>query len=211
MTRFLTLLVGISLLWITPLNSNDTNKTWVSPRAPIVNNNKISTPLLDIPSRHRDYNKSTDLVLTDPQELECMTNNIYFEAALESTAGKLAVAQVTMNRVNSSRYPNTVCKVITQGRHYKNGFPVKDRCQFSWYCDGKLDEPYIKSSMWKESQEVAKYVLSTPDLMDITDGATHYHADYISSPRWADPKRKTVEIDTHIFYNKARKDLSKTL
>ena len=59
--------------------------------------------------------------------------------------------------------------------------------------------------MWKHSQEIAEYVLTTPDLKDITDGATHYHADYISSPRWAHPQRRTVEIDTHIFYNKARK------
>tara|TARA_B110000902_G_scaffold223746_1_gene260766 strand:- start:6 stop:629 length:624 start_codon:yes stop_codon:yes gene_type:complete len=204
MTRFLTLLVGISLLWITPLNSNDTNKTWVSPRAPIVNNNKISTPLLDIPSRHRDYNKSTDLVLTDPQELECMTNNIYFEAALESTAGKLAVAQVTMNRVKSSRYPNTVCTVVKQGRHYENGFPVRDRCQFSWYCDGKLDIPSM-GKMWGQSREVAVYVLKNTQLLDITDGATHYHADYIDSPRWASVKDRTMQIDTHIFYNKHKK------
>jgi len=59
--------------------------------------------------------------------------------------------------------------------------------------------------MWNESQEVAKYVLSTPDLMDLTDGATHYHADYISSPKWAHPRRKTVEIDTHIFFNHTQK------
>ena len=57
--------------------------------------------------------------------------------------------------------------------------------------------------MWKESEEVAKYILTTPDLIDITDGATHYHADYISSPRWAEPRRKTEEIDTHIFYKKS--------
>ena len=130
--------------------------------------------------------------------------------ATESTSGKVAVAQVTMNRVRSLHYPNTVCKVITQGRHYSNGFPVKDRCQFSWYCDGKHDEPPTRGSMWKESEKVARYVLSTPDLMDITDGATHYHADYISSPRWADPRRKTAEIDTHIFFNHARKKAKKT-
>ena len=189
---------------MTPLNSNNTNKIWVSPRAPIFNNNKIPTPSLDIPSRHRDYNKSTDLVLTDPQELECMTNNIYFEAALESTAGKLAVAQVTMNRVKSSRYPNTVCTVVKQGRHYENGFPVRDRCQFSWYCDGKLDIPSM-GKMWGQSREVAVYVLKNTQLLDITDGATHYHADYIDSPRWASVKDRTMQIDTHIFYNKHKK------
>lgn len=153
--------------------------------------------------------KTTVVNLVNSEELECMSKNIYFEAALESTAGKLAVAQVTMNRVNSKQYPNTVCKVVYQGRHYKSGLPVKDRCQFSWYCDGKLDVPHI-GAMWRESSEIAVYVLATPDLIDITDGATHYHADYISSPKWADPRRKTVEIDTHIFYNKARKSVKKT-
>ena len=64
--------------------------------------------------------------------------------------------------------------------------------------------------MWKESEEVAKYILTTPELIDITDGATHYHADYISSPRWANPRRKTVEIDTHIFYNKSKMTNKKT-
>ena len=203
MTRFLTLLVGIFLLWTTSLNSGNTNKIWVSLEAPIYNN-KIPTPLLDIPNRHRDYNKSFDLVLTDPQELECMTMNIYFEAALESTAGKLAVAQVTLNRVKSNHYPNTVCSVVKQGRHHESGFPVRDRCQFSWYCDGKHDTPSM-GKMWGESQKVAIYVLENAKLLDITDGATHYHADYIDSPRWASLRDKTMQIDTHIFYNKNKK------
>jgi spore germination cell wall hydrolase CwlJ-like protein len=204
MTRFLTLLVGIFLLSMTPLNSNSTNKIWVAPKAPIFNNNKIPTTLLDIPNQHLDYNKSADLVLTDPQELECMTMNIYFEAALESTAGKLAVAQVTLNRVKSNHYPNTVCSVVKQGRHHESGFPVRDRCQFSWYCDGKLDIPSM-GKMWGQSREVAVYVLKNTQLLDITDGATHYHADYIDSPRWASVKDRTMQIDTHIFYNKHKK------
>ena len=203
MTRFLTLLVGIFLLWTTSLNSGNTNKIWVSLEAPIYNN-KIPTTLLDIPNRHRDFDKSVDLVLTDPQELECMTKNIYFEAALESTAGKLAVAQVTLNRVKSNHYPNTVCSVVKQGRHHESGFPVRDRCQFSWYCDGKHDTPSM-GKMWGESQKVAIYVLENAKLLDITDGATHYHADYIDSPRWASVRDRTMQIDTHIFYNKNKK------
>ena len=203
MTRFLTLLVGIFLLWTTSLNSGNTNKIWVSLEAPIYNN-KIPTTLLDIPNSHRDFNKSVDLVLTDPQELECMSKNIYFESALESTAGKLAVAQVTLNRVKSPHFPNTVCTVVKQGKHSQSGFPVRDRCQFSWYCDGKHDIPSM-GKMWGESQKVAIYVLENAKLLDITDGATHYHADYIDSPRWASLRDKTMQIDTHIFYNKNKK------
>ena len=203
MIRFLTLLVGISLLWTSSLNSGNINKIWVSSRAPIISN-KIQVPLISIPNRHREYNKQPDVTLTDPQELECMTKNIYFEAALESTAGKLAVAQVTLNRVKSRHFPNTVCAVVYQGKHYKSGFPVRDRCQFSWYCDGKHDTP-SGGKMWGESQKVARYVLENAKLLDITDGATHYHADYIENPRWAIARHKTMQIDTHIFYNKNRK------
>ena len=194
--------VGLLTLWSTLLNSGTTSQIWIAPISD--KQTTIMSPL-----RITTNGKTTVVKLVNSEELECMSKNIYFEAALESTAGKLAVAQVTMNRVNSKQYPNTVCKVVYQGRHYKSGLPVKDRCQFSWYCDGKLDVPHI-GAMWRESSEIAVYVLATPDLIDITDGATHYHADYISSPKWADPLRKTVEIDTHIFYNKARKSVKKT-
>ena len=71
-------------------------------------------------------------------EIECMAKNIYFEAAIESTAGQLAVAQVTLNRVKSKHYPNTVCEVVYEGPHHASGHPKRDRCQFSWYCDGKM-------------------------------------------------------------------------
>ena len=141
-------------------------------------------------------------MLLDPSELDCMAKNIYFEAAIESTAGKLAVAQVTMNRVRSSNYPDTICKVVKQGKHYANGFPMRDRCQFSWYCDGKHDTPF-QGKMWQESINLAKYVMKTPSLIDITDGATHYHADWMKKfPKWAYQKKKLVKIDTHIFYKK---------
>ena len=139
--------------------------------------------------------------LLDPQELECMSKNIYFEAAVESTAGKIAVAQVTMNRVRSSRFPDTICKVVYEGRHHASGHPKRDMCQFSWYCDGKHDNPN-ESLAWRKSQEVAEYVIRTPSLIDITDGATHYHADYINPPRSARLNERTLQIDTHIFYNK---------
>ena len=198
--KILISLVGLFTLWAATLNSGQTSQIWVLPTP-----DKQATLAVVSSNNTIDEKTAVEYSLVDSDELECMSKNIYFEAALESTAGKMAVAQVTMNRVRSTQYPNTVCAVITQGKHYKNGFPVRDRCQFSWYCDGKDDNVPHKGSMWRESQEVAKYVLLKPDLMDITDGATHYHADYISSPKWAHPRRKTVEIDTHIFFNHARK------
>ena len=143
--------------------------------------------------------------------LLCLALNIYFEARSEEKYGVMAMAapaMVVLNRVKDPRYPDDVCEVVKQAKKIRNGFPRRQLCQCSWYCDGKHDQP-LKGSMWKESQEVAKYVLTTLDLMDITDGATHYHADYIASPRWAHPSRKTVEIDTHIFFNNGKKKARK--
>ena len=202
--KILISLVGLIALWATTLNSGTTTQIWIPPTP------DTQATLAVTSSKNTDEKTEVEYSLVDSSELECMSKNIYFEAALESTAGKLAVAQVTMNRVKSTNYPNTVCAVITQGKHYASGHPVRDRCQFSWYCDGKGDDPH-KGRMWRDSAAVAEYVLSTPTLMDITDGATHYHANYIDSPRWADPKRKTVAIDTHIFFNHSRKKLRKDL
>ena len=141
-----------------------------------------------------------NVVQIDPIELECLSKNIYFEASTESTAGKIAVGQVVLNRKDSVRFPNTVCDVVYEGIHYKSGFPVRDRCQFSWYCDGKHDRPF-RGKLWENSVELAKILLETDGMVDITDGATFYHADYISAPRWASAKIKTVTIDRHIFYS----------
>lgn len=133
-------------------------------------------------------------------EISCLAKNIYFEAAVESTAGKLAVAHVTHNRVNSRHFPNSYCKVIYEGPTYASGLPKRDRCQFSWYCDGRGDVPF-PGKTWDTVQDLANYYYkNASDLRDITDGATHYHADYINDPRWAIYKKKTVKIDTHIFY-----------
>ncbi len=147
---------------------------------------------------------SKSLIVND-KEVTCMAKNIFFEAAVESTAGKLAVAHVTLNRVDSQRFPNTVCEVVYEGPHYTsaNGkqLPRRDRCQFSWYCDGKGDDPREGSRLWEDSQELAKYVMLRQDeLPDITDGALHYHASYIAAPRWTARKKVTTKIDTHIFY-----------
>ena len=151
---------------------------------------------------------SKSLVVND-KEVTCMAKNIFFEAAVESTAGKLAVAHVTLNRVDSQWFPNSVCEVVYDGLHYTHSsgkqFPVRDRCQFSWYCDGKGDDPREGSKLWEDSQELAKYVLlRQEELPDITDGALHYHASYIDAPIWAKRKKITTKIDTHIFYRSKR-------
>ena len=193
----LTFLVGLLLFASVQLNSSTTSKIWVAP----IEVNEVQNTTRHIFDKTIVHSSG---ILLDPIQKKCLALNIYFEAAVESTAGKLAVAQVTLNRVKSKRYPSTICRVIYEGVHTPNGFPVKNRCQFSWYCDGKMDIPN-EGNARRQSQEVAEYVLKNPKMLDITDSATHYHADYIPSPRWASARDKTVKIDTHIFFNKANK------
>lgn len=133
--------------------------------------------------------------------LACMALNIYHEARNESTVGQVAVAQVVMNRVDDDRFPDDPCEVIYQGRHYKapSGklIPIRDKCHFSWYCDGLPDEPRNKKA-YAVAYENAKTVLEG-HYYGLLDGATHYHADYVT-PRWSYHHTRIVKIDAHIFY-----------
>ena len=136
------------------------------------------------------------------KSIECMALNIYHEARSLSTAGRLAVAQVTLNRVNSTKYPNTICDVVYQGKHWvaKDGtkYPRKNLCQFSWYCDGKSDK--IKDGdAWRKSQEIAYRIVRERKFRGVTQGSTHYHATYVS-PKWAPELNLIGRIGTHIFY-----------
>jgi spore germination cell wall hydrolase CwlJ-like protein len=144
-------------------------------------------------------------------QVECLSKNIYFEAATQSTAGKLAVAFVTKNRVDSHAFPNTFCEVIYEGIHWASGHPKRDRCQFSWYCDGRDDVPRNGRS-WESSQSIALWFYQNKDvIIDITDGATHYHADWMQKyPKWAKQYRQNVRIDDHIFYENRRLRSRKT-
>ena len=131
--------------------------------------------------------------------LMCMAANVYHEAKNQSMLGQFAVAQVVMNRVEDHRYPNTICEVVKQGLTYKNGKVVIGKCQFSWYCDGKSDEPNRDSKAWGKAIRHASIVMGESINLDVTDGATHYHASYVR-PAWAKTKTKTSRIDKHIFY-----------
>tara|TARA_S200002703_G_scaffold139621_1_gene130378 strand:+ start:435 stop:860 length:426 start_codon:yes stop_codon:yes gene_type:complete len=131
--------------------------------------------------------------------LMCMAANVYHEAKNQSMLGQFAVAQVVMNRVEDHRYPNTICEVVKQGLTYKNGKVVLGKCQFSWYCDGKSDEPNRDSKAWGKAIRHASIIMGETINLDVTDGATHYHASYVR-PAWAKTKTKTTRIDRHIFY-----------
>tara|TARA_B100000073_G_C23662637_1_gene545226 strand:- start:41 stop:478 length:438 start_codon:yes stop_codon:yes gene_type:complete len=132
--------------------------------------------------------------------LLCLALNVYHEAKNQSLIGQIAVAQVVLNRVHDHRYPNTICEVVKQGETYswKPDYPVKFRCQFTWYCDGKNDEPDRSSFAWEQALTVAHGVYYG-NVMDMVQGATHYHADYVQ-PSWASSKTYITRIDDHIFY-----------
>ena len=138
-------------------------------------------------------------------EQKCLADNIYWEARNQSTKGMIGVAFVTRNRVNDTRFPHSYCEVIKQGperpswKDKNNMVPLRHRCQFSWYCDGKSDNiPTVDLDIYEFARTIA-FKIYNGHLTDFTNGATHYHADYVT-PAWAKSKTKTITIDEHIFY-----------
>ena len=151
-----------------------------------------------------------NIVWNDDKHMQCLAMNMYHEARDQGTAGKLAVSAVVLNRVNDSRFPNTICEVVKQGPTRKSwrdpavSYPIRNKCQFSWYCDGVSDEVKDKKS-YQKILDFARLILHNDiQFVDITDGATHYHADYVK-PDWAKTKTRTTEIGDHIFYRWEKK------
>lgn len=125
-------------------------------------------------------------------EVECLAKNIYFEARGEPELGQRAVAHVVLNRVNHAHFPNSICEVVQQG-----GYKKRHRCQFSWWCDGRSDQPK-NSNSWKKSVRLALEI-SNGHSTDPTDGALWYHADFVN-PYWNQALLKGPDIGVHIFY-----------
>ena len=152
----------------------------------------------------------------DVDQVHCLAKNIYFEARGESMQGKIAVASVTMNRVHNARFPDTVCGVVEQAiysrwwkEHHDRMVPVKWKCQFTWFCDGKSDKINLTDSngrpikqnlqAWQQSLEVA--LLTIRGLIpDNTNGATHYYNPNLASPQWAVHYEEVAQIDNHCFH-----------
>ena len=133
----------------------------------------------------KDFNK----------QLNCLTNNIYYEAAFEPYEGKLAVAQVVLNRANNANFPSTVCEVVYQRTLAPNKVIV---CQFSWTC---LKNLIVKDKYaWEESEIVARKALTADKVHDkiAATNAMYYHADYVN-PGW-DRHKIVARIGRHIFY-----------
>jgi spore germination cell wall hydrolase CwlJ-like protein len=121
----------------------------------------------------------------------CLAQAVYFEAGRQSVDGQAAVAQTVLNRLRHPDYPKSVCGVVYQGSSLKTG------CQFSFTCDGSLNQPLVPS-VWAESQSVARRALDGY-VMAAVGEATHYHADYVQ-PYWSPTLVKITQIGAHIFY-----------
>jgi len=132
------------------------------------------------------------LSVMEKKEQRCLAEAIYFEARGETEEGQVAVAQVVLNRVKNPAYPNSICGVVYQNRHKRN------RCQFSFACDGIKDRINAKSA-WKTAQRLSKEVIGGKQYLKMVDASTHYHATYVN-PRWAKAMVKRGQVGLHIFY-----------
>ena len=166
---------------------------------------------IETPTIQREATEEIRVAGTDVQELEpessydeqCLALNVYHESRSDNFVGRLAVADVVLNRVESKYFPDNVCDVVYQAKtrvNWKgNVVPVRGMCHFSWYCDGQSDIPHDEKS-WIDAVEVANLILNG-EWRGVSEGATHYHATYVD-PTWVND-RGMVEIGRigqHKFY-----------
>ncbi len=142
----------------------------------------------------RDWLMQQRVTLADDRQFQCLREAIYHEARGEDIIGQFAVAEVILNRVDSTRYPNSVCGVVHQNRHRHNA------CQFSYACNGRsleLTEPRARALAGRIAQ-----VLISDEERPLTGGATHFHATSVN-PSWARRYERTAQFGAHIFYRPA--------
>lgn len=153
----------------------------------------VMTPETETILSTSNYNEADNLIAIqtmvketeDLKNIECLAKNIYFEARSESQAGQIAVANVTMNRAESEKFPDSVCGVVYENK------------QFSWTNSSKNKTPKDKK-VYREIYKLAEDVYYSR-IVDITEGALFYHADSVK-PKWAKKMERIATIDGHIFY-----------
>jgi spore germination cell wall hydrolase CwlJ-like protein len=132
-------------------------------------------------------------------ELQCLAEAIYFEARNQGSIGMMAVGVVIQNRVKHHSYPSSICEVVQQG-YYFNGNPIRHKCQFSYWCDGKHERPSEKG-VWVDAMNIAEIMMSTKVGIIGLEKATHYHGAKVN-PAWAKDFNRSTQIGAHIFYSK---------
>ena len=137
-------------------------------------------------------------------EYYCLALNIYHESRSDNFVGRVAVADVVLNRVAHQRFPDNICDVVKQSVYIENWkgnyVPKRNMCQFSWYCDGKTDKP-MEIEAWIQAFEMAKMILDQGLYVGLTEGATHYHTVSIR-PDWTRDRGMIYQgtIGLHEFY-----------
>jgi spore germination cell wall hydrolase CwlJ-like protein len=149
---------------------------------------------LDIQTK---YEKAKQKYKSLAKQEDCLTKNVYYEAGSEPFEGKIAVAQVTMNRVESGRFASSVCGVVYQ----KDTIEERTICQFSWFCENYINKP-VNKEKWAESKEAARKVLFNNVRLAKLENALYFHNDQVT-PKWG--KRKVAKIGRHTFYAEKRK------
>ena len=182
----------------------------------------LSTARAVMASLAMSYEVETGVSVNE-DELKCMAENIYFEGRAEPMVGKVAIGKVVMNRIEDTRFPNSICGVVKQGpvreswktkkdptlaKKDRKYYPIKNRCQFSWWCDGQKDIIWatymngevIESNMtaWRDSINVALWLMSG-ELKDPTYGAVFYYNPNIANPSWGAIYNETAIIGNHRF------------
>jgi spore germination cell wall hydrolase CwlJ-like protein len=133
------------------------------------------------------------------EDVECLAINIYHEARGEPIEGQIAVGHVVFNRVKHKSYPNSICEVVKQAKYNPITYhPIRHKCHFSWYCDGKSDKP-------KDKDKYSKAIILSKALLlniypDNTCGATHYFNPHKVNPKWANNYNFKVKHANHVFY-----------
>jgi N-acetylmuramoyl-L-alanine amidase len=122
-------------------------------------------------------------------DVECLTRNIYYEAGVEDERGKYAVGHVTVNRLKTGRWGNTICQVVYAPK------------QFSWTLSKQLGRP--DRALWAKSEIIARRVLDGSRVRGLTK-SLYYHAVYIKDPNWVDPQAELGQIGNHVFYSRAK-------
>ena len=138
------------------------------------------------------YSKLLSLpVPKSDKHISCLAEALYFEARGEPIKGQLAVGEVILNRVEDTRYPSSICKVINQGTGRRFA------CQFTYTCDGKLETVHERKP-YEMALKIAKILMTTHDRR-LTRGSTHYHSNYVN-PKWSKKFERVAKFGRHIFY-----------
>jgi N-acetylmuramoyl-L-alanine amidase len=145
------------------------------------------------PNKQLVMNNSSITAEVRNKQLECLARNIYYEAGNQPFEGKVAVAQVTINRAESGQFPNDICQVVYQ----KNVVYERVLCQFSWYCETATIMRPKNTAVFKESEMVARQVLLEGFRLPSLQKALYFHATHIN-PKWN--REKVAVIAGHVFY-----------